>query len=206
MKPSYARLALPPALMAILLSAGCTNTRLESSWKSPDAAPLAFTKLLVVAPGPDGATRRTTEDALAKHLPTAQVMTSYSVLPDEAALQDHAAIIAAAKAQGAQGVVVLRLVADKTEVDYVPGAYPGPYYTFPGYWRPHYGLTPVMYPSTMVTTTQVIGIESNLYRVEDGKLLWSGLTRTRSPGSTDEVVGGTVEAIRAQLRKDGLIP
>lgn len=194
------------ALLALTLLAGCSSTRLESSWKSPEATPLAFTKVLVVAPGPDGVTRRTTEDALAKHITTAQVVTSYSVLPDGDALKDHAKVSAVAKEQGAQGIVVLRLVANHTEVNYAAGAYPAPYYGFRTYMSPRYGLAPMMYEPAMVSTTKVIGVETNLYRVTDDKLVWSGLTRTSDPGAIDSVVAETVEAVRAQLKKDKLIP
>lgn len=198
------RIALGAVLVATLAS--CTNTRLESSWRAPQLNRLTFTTLMVVVPIADGATRRITEDALAKHLTSTQVLTSYSVLADDAALQDPAKIREIAKANGVQTVVVLRMVTNQTEVHYESGAYPPPYYRFHTYWAPRYGLAPMMYQPLVASTTQVIGTEITVYDLESDKLVWSGLMRTRDPSSIDAFVTEMVEVVRAQWQKEGLIP
>lgn len=192
-------------LLGVLL-AGCSSTRLEHNWKDPEIHTLVFTKLMVVTPYPDGAVRRQAEDELAAQITEVPVVTSYQSVKEPAALKDVQQVLAAAKEAGADGVVTMRLVSDRTELDYSPGAtYPTGYHTMPGYWGPRYGLAPMAFAPPTVTSARMIGIETSVYRVSDQKLLWSGLTTTRNPRAVKLLVDETVAAVREQLIKDGLV-
>lgn len=191
--------------IAVLL-AGCSSTRLEHAWKDPTVTSLAFTKLMVVAPYPDGAVRREAEDALQTAITAVPVVTSYQSVKEPAALKDVNQVLSAAKQVGADGVVTMRLVSDRTELEYSPGmTYPVGYHAMPGYWGPRYGLAPMGYAPPVVTSARMVGIETSIYRVSDQKLLWSGLSSTRNPSEVKVLIGETVEVVRERLTKDGLI-
>lgn len=192
-------------LVGALLS-GCSSTRFESGWKDPETKSLTFTTLMVITPYPDGAVRRQAEDALQKAITAVPVITSYQSVITPESLRDVQAIIAAAKQVGADGVVTVRLVSDRTELEYSPGmAYPVGYHSMPGYWGPRYGLAPMGYAPPVVTAARMVAVETGIYRVADGKLVWSGLTSTRNPASIPILINETVEVVRERLQQDGLI-
>lgn len=185
---------------------GCSSTRLEHGWKDPEVKTLAFAKLMVVAPYPDGAVRREAEDALRAAITAVPVVTSYESVKEPDALRDVNQVLAAATQAGADGVVTMRLVSDRTELEYSPGAtYPTGYHSMPGYWGPRYGLAPMGYAPPTVTSARMIGIETSIYRVSDHKLLWSGLSSTRNPREVKVLISETVEVVRERLRSDGLV-
>lgn len=193
-------------LVGALLS-GCSSTRFESGWKDPETKSLAFTKLMVITPYPDGTIRRQAEDALKAAITAVPVVTSYQSVTTPESLRDVQAIIAAAKQAGADGVVTVRLVSDRTELEYSPGmAYPTGYHSMPGYWGPRYGLAPMGYAPPVITASRMVAVETGIYRVADGKLAWSGLTSTRDPESITILINETVEILRERLQKDGLVP
>lgn len=197
----------PLLIVAIaILLAGCSSTRLEHGWKDPEVKTLAFTKLMVVTPYPDGAVRREAEDALKEAITAVPVVTSYQSVKEPDALKDVNQVLAAAKQAGADGVVTMRMVSDRTELEYSPGAaYPAGYYAMPGYWGPRYGLAPMAYTPPVVTSARMVGIETSIYRVSDHKLLWSGLSSTRNPSDLKMLISETVAVVRERLAKDGLI-
>jgi hypothetical protein len=186
---------------------GCTSTRVESTWKDPSVTRSDFTKLLLVAPAPDGVGRRQTEDALAAAITAVPVVASYRVVTDGATLAASDALLAAAKSVGADGVVVLRVVTDRSEVSVLDGGvYPAPYRAFRGYYGPSHGLAPlVIYQPTQTVTRRVLSIETNLTRVADGMLVWSGLTTTTGDLPLPEAVREVVTALRERLVHDGLV-
>ena len=90
-------------------------------------------------------------------------------------------------ASGVDGVVVMRLVYDENEVTYNAGTYPGPYYSFWGYYGWAY---PIAYQPGYLQTDRLVGIETNVYDVETEKLVWSGLSRTKNPDERGQARGG----------------
>jgi hypothetical protein len=190
---------------AMCLIVGCSSTRLETHWKDPAVTTLSFTRLMVVAPLTDGATRRMIEDTLAGEITQVPVITSYQAVAQPDALKDHLQVVAAAKAATADALVVMRVVGNRAELNYSPGSPPAAYASVGGYWGPRHAMAPMMYHPPVVTTTQIMSIETNLYRVADGKLIWSGVTSTREPRAITDVVKETVAVLRAQLRKEKLI-
>lgn len=188
--------------------AACTSTQLESDWKAPAVGSLQFSKVLVIAAAPDNATRRSAEDAIRSRIAGVPVVASYELVPEMADVRDRAKVAAAMQASGVDGVVVLRLVSDDSELVYTPGApMPMPYRSFWGYYARPYALRPFYgWETGTVSTDRVIGIETNIYSVKDEGLVWSGLTRTRNPSSLDQTIGEVAEVVRARLQAQKLIP
>lgn len=120
---------------------------------------------------------------------------------------------AQARQSGCDGIFVSRVV-DRQLVRRSYGVARGPvgYYGPPsGYhagWWPFYSLG---YASAtggaFAVEDQRVSVETNLYRHEDGRLVWSGLSRqwlTASEGPGDETVG-VVRELVAELARSGVV-
>lgn len=195
-----------PALSMLLLAA-CNSTSVGDTWTAPDVSKIHFNKIMVVATFPDGAKRRAAEDALKAQITRTECITSYSLLGAETDLKDLAKVSATLKAAGVDGVVVMRPVSDKKEVTYLPGTiYPAPYRTFRGYYSQSYALSPFFYEPGRFMTDRIVQIETNIYETPGERLIWSAATTSTNPGNLQQLIKDAVEAIRAELMKEKLIP
>ena len=192
--------ALAVMAFATVLLAGCNHTRMAAHWREPEVASVAFNRLFVVAAHPAAASRRLVEDALSTDLAPTPVVLSYRVLPEAADITDQTRIIAAAKAADADGIMILRLVADDTEL--VVGNDPQPLRPVGPYHRP----PPAGWIPATIDSHRVVTLETSFYRVSDGTLAWTGVTRSEEPRDTGIMVRETVDTVRRQLRAEGLIP
>lgn len=196
---------LVPALLLFAL-AGCANS-LESSWRDPatTADSLHFRKILVVAMTRDGGMRRSAEDLLAQALmesPRAKageltVTPSYVEVPD-AKLGDVEKARATVEQRGYDGVVMLTPLSaqQKVTVD-------APMYT--PMWG-YYGRAGMLYDPGSVRTDTIVRVQTNVYSVKDGKLLWSGTSRTTNPRNVEGLVKDVVRDVVHELRDQGLLP
>jgi hypothetical protein len=187
--------------------AGCNSTQLETAWAAPQAGSIHFTKILVIAVAPDGATRRQAEDAMRAQITAVPVVASYELLPSLNDEKDRAKVARAIEGSGVDGIVVMRTVSNEKEVDYIPGTpMPGPYRSFYGYYTRPYAMGPMYYDSGTVVTNRIVGIETNIYNAKDEALIWSGLTKTTNPDQVDKLVAEVAGVVRAKLREQKLIP
>jgi hypothetical protein len=227
MKNSFA-----PRLAAVALAAvglftlsSCSTAEVKDVWTAPGLTRFQFKKALVIVAAPgskDGAGRRTAEDSIAQALPNMQAVPSYTFIT-EGDLQDAAKSAAAIKSSGFDGVILMRVVSVRQEVNAVPGlgyyggwGY-GPYWYGPyGYGRHgygRYGYGPYGYGGwgygglgTTITTDQIISIEINIYEFPSEKLLWSGSVESTSPKNVKQMIDDAIGAILEHMAKQGLIP
>ena len=105
--------------------------------------------------------------------------------------------MAAAQTAGTDAVLVMRLISDDLEVNAI-SASPT---EMGGYWNRYYARyreAPVRYVSS-----RVVQIEASVFRVDDGELVWSALTRTREPSNYESVIAQAAELIDAGLHAVG---
>ena len=188
-------------VLAVAVLMSCATTTIVNSWKAPDAQPITFKKVLVAVVGADQTVRRVGEDRLVARLALRGVdgYPSYKFVPGNEE-KDVEKVKARVKEAGIDGAIVMRIVSARTEVNYVSGTYPSPYYSFYGYWG--YGWGSPGY----VATDQVVRIESNVYSVAQDKLIWAGASETYNPTEAGQLVDEVATAAAAQMRKEGLIP
>jgi len=175
-----ARLGLAALSLGAIASCAA-NTQLTSSWADPAAANHVYKKIVVVGATPRAPVRRKYEDAFAAELQSRGVtpVTSYS-FASEGQLDKDAAM-AKLKEVGADAVIVTRLVDKSQEQTYYPPTYsgvaaPGAYY---GGWYGYYSMGySYMSSPGYVETNNVYKIETNLYDLQNDKLVWSGLSET----------------------------
>jgi hypothetical protein len=206
MKRPY-RLPTGVALLGLLAITGCgPSTKLLHTWSDPTFKTNSLNKVVVLGIAKNSTIRRTYED----HFVTALKGMGTDALPSypytaEGQLDSSQVASKLAELQ-VDGIIVTR-VTDKQTVDtYYPPTtsyvgVPSPYY---GGWYGYYnmGYSYVSSPGYTVQS-QVVNLETNLYRVSDGKLVWSGLSQTwlmegdNPANEIDPFIGQIVSAMDA---------
>jgi hypothetical protein len=204
------RLSIAALSLAALASCAGT-TQLTSSWADPAAANRGFHKIAVVGATPKAAIRRMFEDDFVANLQTRGIsgVQSYT-FAGEGQIEKEAAL-AKLKEMGVDGVIVTRLIDKETVQTYYPPTYssvaaPAPYY---GGWYGYYSMG-YSYQSSpgYVAEDHVFRIETNLYDVQNDKLMWSGLTETTlSSGSApDTEIKPFIDLIAYNMEKKKVLP
>ena len=190
------------AALLLVTAASCANTKLVSSWKDPGTGQLTFKKVLVLVLSKDPSVRRAAEDTLVSEIKRTTAVASYTIFPSEDYGAQEAAAKEKIKEMGFDGAIVMRMVDKSQQTNWVPGSYPMAYGSFYGYWGYGYGVA--YSPGYMVTDT-IVKIETNIYSVQNDKLLWSGLSETFNPTGPKDTITGIVSAVGAELKKQGMI-
>ena len=193
------------AAFGLLLTA-CATAYVESSWKDPGVGPndFAFKKVLVMVRVTDGTTRRAGEDELVQYLtsgPRGQAgeltaEASYRLL-DASDLANREKARALVEAQGFDGFVMMSFVSSEQKVTVQPASYG----TVWGY----YGARSIVYDPGYVRTDTILRVETTIYRVSDGKLLWTGISRALNPSNVPDLVRDVAKSVGEALREQGLI-
>jgi len=207
------RIALLGVIMAGVLSS-CATTNLLTSWVDPEAGGKKLGNVLVIGVARNAPVRRQFEDSFARVLKSRQVgaLTSYVQLPDPAAINE-AAVKPVALKEKVTHVLIVRLVDRKTVTSYVqssPTYYGGP---VAGRYPVYYGSWPSYYNTGYATTTrpgytydtEYVHLETNVYDVATGKLVWSGLTETALGSRLQEQIEEFIEVISGAMIGDKLI-
>ncbi len=229
-------LALVAAVLLAGLTACQSPTTLATSWKAPEVGSIKFTKILVIGICPVDSLRQPVENKMKAQITGVPVAASYELLPNVADQVDPKKIAELIKANGIDGIITMRMVDFKDDVTYHPGGMvPVMDQSFYSYYSPSYALSPYYHgmgvpyaggsyvsgypgaygygvpmayeyvpPST--TTVHVMSIETNIYDAKDGKLVWTGLTQTKNPDESENLIADVAAAVRAKLRAQGLIP
>jgi PBP1b-binding outer membrane lipoprotein LpoB len=114
------------------------------------------------------------------------------------------------KEAGSDGIFTIALVDKESETRYVPGSVgysPYPMHGYYGsYWGYHGYYGAAMYSSPgYYTTDKTYFIESNLYDVDTGKIVWSSQSKTVNPSDLTSFSEKYTDAIIKQLEDDGLL-
>ena len=179
-------------LAAAALASCGTSTRFTDIWKDPATTTLTYEKVAVVAITADQTMRKVAEDEMAAAITKngKQGVAAYTLI-DPSMEKDVDASLAKIKESGCQGVLTMRVVGVDEKTTYVPGsyvsttAYPPSYYSFGGYYG--YAMPTVYEPGYNMTSKYVM-VETNIYRLSDDKLIWSGRSETVDPASAGDLV------------------
>jgi hypothetical protein len=185
------------AMLATVLG-GCSSATVTNTWKNPDfTGPIHFNKVVVLANHPDGTVRRVAEDEMAAQIPGGRGVPGYTVLSDDDR-GDINKVKAKLQAAGVDGAVTMQLLGKRQETTYVPGS---PSY---GSFYDYYGGAMMGSPGYVVSDT-IASVETKIYSINDGKLIWSGTTDTFNPSDIRSNVRDIAKALGAELRKQGLL-
>lgn len=180
------------------LVASCASTDMTSTWADPSAKGANISRVAVVSLTKDPGLRRMAEDTTAANLAGAQAVPSYQILGDMD-LKDREAVKAKLKAAGMNGVLIMRLTGVTQQVSAVDNPYYG---TFDGYYD--YAYAGVYDPGYLQTDT-IVHMVSNLYDLDQNKLIWSGVSQTFDPASAKSTMNDVSKAVAKSLQKDRII-
>jgi hypothetical protein len=199
-------------LALVSTGAACASSSFNSTWKNPEAQPAAFKgkKVLAVVQVKEEGLRRAAEDALAAEITKrgATGVASYTIFPSSAAGQDTAAARVKATQAGIAGLVLMSFTGKETSVTSTPtysgmGYVGSPYYRNPyGAWG--YGWSTAYVSQTVQTDTKVL-VETRVYSLEQGRLLWAGSSETWNPSKSTDVVKDLSAAVARKLQEAELI-
>jgi hypothetical protein len=178
-------------LLDVLLSSCSAPVRLTASWKDQKFPTVKVSKILVLSIGQDLQKRKLAEDKLKSELQKKgfKSVTSLEEFgPDFANTKDTVRARQMLMARQFDGCLTIRVLNVDEHDRWVPGrTYQGPegFYTrFYWYFYQVYGYYGE--PGYIVTDVEVL-LESNLYYVASGELLWSGQSKAFSRIPTPEM-------------------
>lgn len=211
MKVSTSARLFVAALSLLTLTSCAATSQLTTSWADPAAANRSLKKVVVVGATPNAAVRRMYEDTFASDLKARGIdaIPSYTIVGEGQLNKDEAS--AKLKELGADAVIVTRLVDKQQYENYYPPTYstyaaPSAYY---GGWYGYYSMGySYMSSPGYVEQGQIYRVETNMYDVQNDKLLWSGITEsTLSSGQapTSEVQP-VVHLLVNDMEKKKIIP
>ena len=200
------RLALGAALMALLWA--CASTTLTNAWKDPSYKGGAFRMLLVVGATESSTNRRIFESEFAGALGAAgvQAVASYTSIPQDGKI-DEAALKAAVRKQGLDGVVITRLVRIDKKTVVTPGYASG--VPAVGYRNSLYGYYNVAWSpyaiAPQVREYESVVLETSLWNAADEKLVWTATTETFAPSNMKSATADFAKVMIAELRARKLL-
>ena len=198
------------AFIALSILVSCTSTKIVSSWKDPGTTISGdqIDKILFIALVKDESFRRVVEDKLVA-LSHGKGLASYSMVTgNNLSKTDQASITQRLKADGVDLIVIMRLVDVKEETRYVPGSSMSGYGGMPGYggyWGGYGYAAPMYYTPGYYTTDKKYLVETNVYSVEQDKLVWSGTTSSMNPSKIETTTAEIVDAVIEKMKEEGFL-
>lgn len=198
-------------IMAGLAVTAChhNETSIPVSWRNPGFEDAVFRKLFVIGVGRDEGNRRLFEDTFVKALEDrgAEAQPSWASLPQSEQLTEEQ-IREAIEGGGFDGVIITRLLAVEQTEEYVEGkSYTVPTnrygYGYYGYYGTSYAT---VHESGHFETSTNVRLETNLYSVATGGLVWSGQSDTVDPDSIKDLMSSVTAAVVKRLADEKLIP
>src|SRR5436190_21076684 len=145
-------------LATVVLLAGCASTTLQSQWRDPGYTGGPFRKVFVIGlSARDVTARRIFEDVMVAKLMVVgvQAVPEWQHLPSDGPLPEGA-VSAAVDGNGADAVLIARLVGIDTRISVSPVAVPGP-----GWYGPYAGWYSGWYSAPQVTQYDVVIVETS---------------------------------------------
>jgi len=197
-------------VFAALVTSSCASrNKVVTEWKDPAYAARGGQKVVVMAVAENEISGRIWETEMSKQLAGhgLNVVSGSSIMGTTGTRPDSAAVAAKIAESGADLVIVTRMLAVDKETTYVPGAT----YVAPGaYWNGYYGLYTHAYSALeapgYIEQNTVVRLETSVFDVATGKLVWGGLSESFNPSSTESLAENVTEKIVHRLEASGLIP
>ena len=178
----------------LLMAAGCTTSKITTSWKAENTVPQKYNKILVL--GLIREADRTLQENMENHFVGDLKELGYNVVsslkeygPKAFDKMDEEAALSKLKNSGVDAVITIVLLDKEKERKYVPGnMYYSPYgYYYNRFWGYRSTLYRRIYePEYYVTNTKYFW-ESNLYDMSTQKLVYSVQTQSFDPANSESM-------------------
>jgi len=199
--------AFVPLSLIVLMLACSPATKLVNTWVDPaltSETVKPFKNVLVIARIKDETSNRVAEDKIVAKLKMPASPSYAFLLPSDT---NAVAVDKKLKEKGFDGLIAMRLTEVNETLNYQQGS--GGYYGG-GYYGGYYGGRPGGYygyygTPGYYTQDKTFYVETSIFSLEMGKMMWSGTTATMNPTQLDTTLDEIINAIRADLTKRGLI-
>ncbi len=191
----------------LALLSSCTSTKITSVWMDSKKAGTSFNDIMIIGIANEEHNRRLFEEQFANQLRAAGVESevSYALLPQGTAI-DRETVAAAIEGKTIDAIIVTHLVGVEEETVYRPSMDYRPAY---GYYDGLYSYYPhvhtYVHQPGYYTTHEVVKLETNLYEVATGKLVWSAQSKSFAPDSAKNVIDELVTLVIKDLQQKALI-
>ena len=199
-------------ILPVILSS-CANTKFTKQWVDEDFNQQPYDDILVLAVADKMGNRQDAENYIVKKLGEAGIdaMQSYDILPKTETI-DREAVFNAIDGLQLDAVIVMYATGITEEEYYKPARRFGVYSGY-GYGHAHYGSFYNYYPHTMSyvyipgydNTHHVVTLETSLFDLETGKMVWSGQSNTFAPESVDDVIHNITVLTIKELKNNKII-
>ena len=194
-------------LLALALLAGvtsaCSTASLKDSWKEPQFTSGPLKNVLVLGIARNQATRKVFEDSFAQALKArgTPATASYPALP-EAGVIPRDRIQQAMVQSGSDSVLVTRVLRVQRAVLVTPGRGAPDYYRddFQGWYAQTWATEP-----PPIEQYDILTLESTLWEMRGGRVVWRGTSETTARGDTAAVTGELANLLIARMKADGVI-
>ncbi len=190
--------------MSLLLSA-CASTQIADSWSNPNYSYRSLDKVLVLAVANDETKRFMFETDLANALKRSGVNAiAGSSVPSLRGQLNKDKVVEALKTMDIDNIFVTRIASYNINQKFYGGyteVWSMGVPTWYGYWPTSYHTT--VHPDYISESTTIV-LETSLFHLEDGALIWSARTKTKEPENND-VIGDLIKSVIPQLRRDGFL-
>lgn len=184
---------------AIFISACSSPTKIVKRWASEELQPAKESneKIIIFAFVKSEPDREKTEDLF--HKADTNIVQSLKIFSQEYLSSMNNDIKDYLVKEGYKKAITMRLVRKSQASEWIPSNYLNSYESYHNnymmdYYNPGYYLTGNEYY-----------IETNLFSIADGRLLWSVTTKTPETLTRDEFIDEMGGAVIKQMRKDGLL-
>ena len=195
-------------VLAIVCGAGVSAQSYDfrSTWKAPGvkALDMAGKKVAAVMISHDESLRMSVEEAVARELTSrgSVGVAAYRTIPAEL-LQDPEKARAWFERTGVAGIVALRLVGVEKEKVYSAVVWSTMYYQdFNNYYATGWGTATPIGNAREVTT---IAVETLLFDVATGKLVWGSVTESTNPKNVQTYIAGLAGEIAKELQREKIV-
>jgi hypothetical protein len=181
-------------LAIVGMLSGCATTEITTSWKDPKAKPLEQnTKVAAVVVMSSPGQRRAAEEQLAKKLKNGTP--AYRLFTDQE-IGERQLVRERLKQQGFKYVVVMKVrgvLLESSDMN-------APSVQRVNMWDDG----SLMWGDTGATTAKVF-VDTGVYSVDDGNLIWEAQSKTFNPDRAEKLVDEIAKAATERLQKDGLL-
>ena len=212
------RTTIAALLLTTLLSACVAPTAITGSWKKPGYLGEHPQKVAVLSLSYDKVRQAVIGEAMAKALRARDVVAENGVnileekdVPEgKQGLAQREHLNGLLSDQGFDLAITARLMDITKSQRYVespraPEVYPMRYYdTLGNYWYADDPYYRAYDPGTWVTTSKVV-METNVYKLPEGKLVWTGQSQTMDPSSVNDFSKSFAPTVVAKLFRDQVL-
>ncbi|WP_224744097.1 DUF4136 domain-containing protein [Pontibacter aquaedesilientis] len=201
-------------ILSLFLYGCASSTQITGSWKSPEALPQQYQRIVVAALTDNVLARQEVENDLQAQLRLRGIEASKSIdlFPPSAGAKtgpDVNLLLDRIKENGHDAILTAALVDEKTETRYVPGNVgyrPMTRFMWYGSFRGYYTYWyPTLYDPGYYTEDKVYYLETNLYDAQTDKLVWAAQSRSYSPGSLRRAAAKFAEITVQKMSEDNVI-